>query len=64
MRNEARFRVIERTNPARFRAFVKEAQKEAEQRFAVYQQMANITVPQIEPAADDQPAAPISESED
>ena len=64
MRNEARFRVIERTNPERFRAFARQAQKEAEQRFAVYQQMANITVPQIEPAADDEPAAPIAESED
>ena len=48
MRNESRFRMIERTDPARFRRFLRMAQKAAQQRYAVYQQLAGITVPQIE----------------
>ena len=57
MRNEARFRVIERTDPARFKQFVHDSQKAAEQRYAVYHQMAAITVPNVEPADDPAPAA-------
>jgi pyruvate-ferredoxin/flavodoxin oxidoreductase len=58
MRNESRFRVVERTDPARFKEFLKESQKAAEQRYAVYQQLAGITVPQIEsPPDEDEPAA-------
>ncbi len=53
MRNEARFRVIERTDPARFKGFLKEAQEAAGQRYAVYQQLAGITIPQVEAVADD-----------
>ncbi|MGE3510747.1 MAG: thiamine pyrophosphate-dependent enzyme, partial [Vicinamibacterales bacterium] len=53
MRNEARFRVIERSDPARFKQFVQESQKAAEQRYAVYRQMAAITVPNVEPRPDD-----------
>jgi pyruvate-ferredoxin/flavodoxin oxidoreductase len=64
MRNEARFRVVERTNPARFKHFVREAQKQAEQRYAVYQQMAGITVPQTEPVSDDEATAPAAEGEE
>jgi pyruvate-ferredoxin/flavodoxin oxidoreductase len=63
MRNESRFRVVERTNPARFKEFLKESQKAAQQRYAVYQQLAGITVPQIEAADDPEPAA-TSESEE
>ncbi len=48
MRNESRFRVVERTNPERFKAFLKQAQEQAQQRYAVYQQLATITVPLIE----------------
>ncbi len=58
MRNEARFRVIERTDPARFKEFVRQSQKAAEQRYAVYHQMAGITVPQGEPRDAEGPAAP------
>ncbi len=57
MRNEARFRVIERSDPARFRQFVRQAQVEAAQRYAVYRQMAGITVPQVEPTGGDEPPA-------
>jgi pyruvate-ferredoxin/flavodoxin oxidoreductase len=48
MRNEARFRVVERTDPARFKGFLKEAQEAAQKRYAVYEQLAGITVPQVE----------------
>jgi pyruvate-ferredoxin/flavodoxin oxidoreductase len=48
MRNESRFRQIERADPARYKAFVKESQAAAERRYAVYEQMAGITVPVIE----------------
>ena len=64
MRNEARFRVIERTNPERFKQFVRESQKAAEQRYAVYHQMAGITVPQVEMQPDDDGAAPAAENEE
>ena len=47
MRNEARFRVVERTDPARFKGFLKEAQEAAQKRYAVYEQLAGITVPQV-----------------
>jgi pyruvate-ferredoxin/flavodoxin oxidoreductase len=53
MRNESRFRVVERTDPARFKEFLKEAQRAAEQRYAVYSQLAGITVPPGEPEAAD-----------
>jgi hypothetical protein len=48
MRNEARFRVVERTDPARFKHFLKEAHEAAQKRYAVYEQLAGITVPQVE----------------
>jgi pyruvate-ferredoxin/flavodoxin oxidoreductase len=52
LRNEARFRMVERADPARYKAFVAESQAEAERRYAVYSQLAGITVPVIQPAAD------------
>jgi pyruvate-ferredoxin/flavodoxin oxidoreductase len=45
MRNETRFRMIEKVDPKRFERLVAAAQESAEQRFAVYQQLAGITVP-------------------
>jgi len=45
MRNESRFRVIERSDPARFKHFLKESQAQAERRYKVYQQLAGISVP-------------------
>ncbi len=45
MRNESRFRVVERSDPARFKGFLKQAQEAARQRYAMYQQLAGITVP-------------------
>jgi pyruvate-ferredoxin/flavodoxin oxidoreductase len=45
MRNESRFRVVERAAPDRFKAFLKEAQEAARRRYAIYQQLASIKVP-------------------
>src|SRR4029434_506582 len=44
MRNESRFRMIERADPTRFKRFLAEAQAAAQRRYSVYQQMAGITV--------------------
>jgi pyruvate-ferredoxin/flavodoxin oxidoreductase len=57
LRNESRFRVIERADPARYKWFLKESQAAAERRYAVYQQLAGITVPVIQ-AKEDEPAQP------
>ena len=54
LRNESRFRTIERSDPARYKAFVTESQKAAERRYAVYEQLAGITVPVIETKEDEQ----------
>jgi pyruvate-ferredoxin/flavodoxin oxidoreductase len=53
MRNESRFRVVERSDPAQFKQFLKIATEEAQKRYAVYQQLAGITVPQPEAKDED-----------
>ena len=60
MRNESRFRVVERSDPTRFKGFLKDAQEAARQRYAVYQQLAGITVPLPGPTTDEaaSPAVP------
>jgi pyruvate-ferredoxin/flavodoxin oxidoreductase len=45
MRNESRFRMIERANPERFKEFLEEAQAAAERRYSGYQQLAQIKLP-------------------
>ncbi|HEX3084518.1 MAG TPA: thiamine pyrophosphate-dependent enzyme, partial [Pyrinomonadaceae bacterium] len=45
MRNESRFRMIERAGPARFKYFLDEAQAAATRRYSGYQQLAQITLP-------------------
>ena len=47
MKNESRFRSVERANPAQYKTFLAESQAAAERRYAVYQQLAGITVPVI-----------------
>ncbi len=64
MRNEARFRVVERTDPVRFRGFLKEAQEAAEQRYAVYQQLAGITIPQVDAVVDEADAPSTAQDEE
>ncbi len=53
MRNESRFRVVERSAPERFKQFLKEATEEARKRYAVYQQLAGITIPQSQATDED-----------
>jgi pyruvate-ferredoxin/flavodoxin oxidoreductase len=57
LRNESRFRQVERADPARYRHFVAESQAQAQRRYAVYQQLAGISVPVI-PLQPEEPAAP------
>ena len=46
MSAETRFRIVERLDPLRYRRFLEEAQEQALKRYAVYQQLAGITIPQ------------------
>jgi pyruvate-ferredoxin/flavodoxin oxidoreductase len=50
MRNESRFRQVERAAPARYKQFLAESQAAAERRYAVYSQLAGIKVPAFETA--------------
>jgi len=45
MRNETRFRMIEKMNPERFRALLAAAQVVTDQRWATYKHMAQLTLP-------------------
>ena len=45
MRNESRFRMIERSAPERFKQFLADAQAAAERRYSVYQQLSGMKVP-------------------
>jgi pyruvate-ferredoxin/flavodoxin oxidoreductase len=48
MRNETRFRMVEKQDPERFKRFLETASRQAAQRYAVYQQLAGVTVPRME----------------
>jgi pyruvate-ferredoxin/flavodoxin oxidoreductase len=50
MRNETRFRMVEKQDPERFKRFLATASRQAAQRYAVYQQLAGLTVPRMEEA--------------
>jgi pyruvate-ferredoxin/flavodoxin oxidoreductase len=45
MRGEARFRMVEKQDPERFRKLVDAAQREAAARVSVYEQLSHLTVP-------------------
>jgi pyruvate-ferredoxin/flavodoxin oxidoreductase len=45
MRNETRFRVVEKQDPERFKRLLAMAESSAAQRFSVYQQLAGLTIP-------------------
>jgi pyruvate-ferredoxin/flavodoxin oxidoreductase len=49
MAAETRFRMVEKIDPQRYRRFLRQAQEQVEQRYAVYQQLAGITIPQFVP---------------
>jgi pyruvate-ferredoxin/flavodoxin oxidoreductase len=46
MRGEARFRTTERLDPERYRMLQRWAQRSTEERYAVYEQLSRVTVPQ------------------
>ncbi|PYR47408.1 MAG: pyruvate:ferredoxin (flavodoxin) oxidoreductase [Acidobacteria bacterium] len=50
MRNESRFRMVERADPARFKRFLEDSQAAAERRYAVYQQLSEVKVPAFDRA--------------
>jgi hypothetical protein len=58
MRNEARFRMVEKQDPERFKQLLALAEKSSAQRFAVYQQLAGLTIPN--PGAAAEIAPPVS----
>ncbi len=45
MKNEARFRIVERIDPQRFKRFARQAQRMAERRVAVYKHLAQLRLP-------------------
>jgi len=51
MKNESRFRMIERADPERYKKFVAGSEEAARRRYIVYQQLAGISVPPAEPAS-------------
>ena len=53
MRNETRFRMAEKLDPVRFKALMAAAERGARRRYAVYQQLAGITVPRLEDKAEE-----------
>jgi pyruvate-ferredoxin/flavodoxin oxidoreductase len=50
MRNETRFRMVEKIDPDRFKRLLMSAEKQARQRVAIYKQLSGLTVPQISDA--------------
>ena len=62
MRNESRFRTIERSDPARLKKLLEDAQEAARRRYSVYQQLAGISVPSAEAVAE-QAAATSTQAE-
>ena len=50
MRNETRFRMVEKLDPERFKRLLMSAERQARQRVAIYKQLSGLTVPQISDA--------------
>jgi pyruvate-ferredoxin/flavodoxin oxidoreductase len=50
MRNETRFRMVEKLDPERFKRLLNAAEKQARQRVALYKQLSGVTIPQISDA--------------
>jgi pyruvate-ferredoxin/flavodoxin oxidoreductase len=48
MRNETRFRMVEKLDGERFKRLLSAAERDARQRYAVYQQLAGVTIPNFE----------------
>jgi pyruvate-ferredoxin/flavodoxin oxidoreductase len=56
MRNETRFRMVEKQDPKRFKHLLAAAEREAAQRYAVYQQLAGVMIPRGQAAPEPEPA--------
>jgi pyruvate-ferredoxin/flavodoxin oxidoreductase len=54
MRNETRFRMAEKLDPQRFRRLLAMAEERATQRYAIYKQLAGLTVPLPDPGGEPQ----------
>ncbi|MCL4222247.1 MAG: pyruvate:ferredoxin (flavodoxin) oxidoreductase [Phycisphaerales bacterium] len=61
LRNETRFRMVERMNPERFHRLADASQAAAERRVAVYQHMAALRMPVHTPAAEEPESEPVTE---
>ncbi|KAA0213831.1 MAG: pyruvate:ferredoxin (flavodoxin) oxidoreductase [Leptolyngbya sp. PLA3] len=61
LRNETRFRMVERMNPERFHRLADASQAAAERRVAVYQHMAALRMPVHTPAAQEPQGEPVAE---
>jgi pyruvate-ferredoxin/flavodoxin oxidoreductase len=60
MKNEARFQMVEKLDPKRFKRLIALAEKSSAQRFAVYQQLAGLTIPNPREAEPEPtPAVPV-----
>jgi len=57
MRNETRFRMTEKLDPERYKLLLTWAQRATEQRFSVYQQLSELTVPQTGAIPEGEPPA-------
>ena len=62
LRNESRFRMVERSDPARYKMFLAESQAAAERRYAVYSQLAGISVPAAPAPEEEQPRKDVMET--
>ncbi len=58
MKNEQRFRMVEKQDPVRFRRLLAAATQVAAQRFAVYEQLAGVKVPRLDKPGEDGFARP------
>jgi pyruvate-ferredoxin/flavodoxin oxidoreductase len=63
MRNETRFRMVEKLDPVRFKKLALMAEKNTRQNVAVYKQMAGITVPQVSDAEAEAEPVPLKRPE-
>ncbi|HUM03640.1 MAG TPA: thiamine pyrophosphate-dependent enzyme, partial [Thermoanaerobaculia bacterium] len=60
MRNEARFRMVEQQNPARFRKLLHRAEREVRERFSIYENLAKITMTKAGAGAPPTAPAPVT----
>jgi pyruvate-ferredoxin/flavodoxin oxidoreductase len=62
MMNETRFRMVEKMDSVRFRRLTAASQRHTDQRIALYQQLANVTIPYQDETAPASPGVPTEEA--